>query len=151
MKTKDRRSQLTFDFDSAYLPHVKKLECFFCDAEFPILPVVVGMTGILDDDGILNTLPMCPACILSDTKALIGKARTTAAEHQHRADQIERKPKGKRTKEEKEFLDIGNNWSDLIDYANRLEHLGDISLIPYYALAVAIANQHTGKRPRKAA
>ena len=145
MAIQDRRSRLIFHFDSEYLPHVKALECFFCGAKFPILPVVVGLSDVIDEGRGYGGLPMCPACVLSDTKVLVGKARTTAAEQQERADHIERKPERKRTKEEKEFLDIGNNWDYLIAYADKLEHLGDISLIPHYGLAVVIAKQYPGK------
>lgn len=149
MKGKSKFSVLSFSFTSECC--AAEVDCFFCGASFAVLPVVVEMSAFYNGDA--GGFDMCPACVLSDPATLAAKARATALEHSNRAKAIKRKRKCDRTEEDAEFLELGNNSKDLIEYVKALGQLRDASEIRHHELAAVIAREYLRYRrvPGKAA
>jgi hypothetical protein len=147
-----RRPKLAFGFSSAwgdFHPETHKPTCIVCEVEF--LPTPVHFTiSTLEKDGCVETRPgldICPSCILSDTKTLTAKTRTTAKKHQQKTERlrIEHGPGA----EDLEDYELEEDWCDNSDFLNEfcddLTRLGDVSKIVNHDLAVSITKHNTRK------
>ncbi len=139
--------KLIFEFEPFRIYHTEKLECMFCQTEYPLPPAIVTLSEIFaNGDTVESCWFMCPACILSDAKTLTKTIRTTVGRNRAKRKELRSKAKADLTDAEQGFLNGDEDFSSTLNgIAKRLDHLGDVSKIINHDLAVIIAKHYVGK------